>query len=69
MDITKIKNLIDVYQKYAGGIVDYQKHAYYAIAHHFTPIVFKQDRIKYINALKKTRKNDNIKLFLAFMCA
>ncbi len=32
-------------------------------------IVFKQDRIKYINALEKTRKNDDIKHFLAFMYA
>ncbi len=38
MDITKIKNLIDTYQKYANGIVDYQKYTYYAITHHSTAI-------------------------------
>ena len=38
MDISKIKNLIDVYQKHTNGIVDYQKYTYYAITHHSTAI-------------------------------
>ena len=38
MDIKKTENLITLYQKYAGGIVDYQKYTYYAITHHSTAI-------------------------------
>ncbi len=38
MNIKKIENLITLYQKYAGGVVDYQKYTYYAITHHSTAI-------------------------------